>query len=48
MAVNPATPSGVTDASAPPANAASITPRWIHLNASPIACAPEEHALVVV
>ncbi len=47
-AVKPATPSGVTAASEPPARAASQPPRWIHLKASPMACAPEEQALVVV
>ena len=45
---NAATPMGVTAASAPPAIAASISPRWIQRNASPIACAPDAHALVCV
>ena len=41
-------PTDATAASVPPAIAASMPPRWIHLNASPMACAPDEHALVLV
>ena len=48
IALKPPTPSGVIAASAPPATAASMSPRWIQRNASPMACAPDEQALVVV
>jgi len=48
IAVKPPMPSGVTQASTPPVTAASRSPYLMARNASPIAWAPEEHALVVV
>jgi len=47
MASNPEMPTGVMVASAPPATMTSHLPRRIHSAASPMACAPLEHALVV-
>ena len=40
-------PTGVTVASAPPVTITLARPRRIHSAASPMACAPLEHALVV-
>ena len=48
MAAKPPTPSGVTAASAPPATQASSSPRAMVRKASPIACAPDAQALVMV
>ena len=47
IASKPPMPTGVTVASAPPAIMTLARPRRIHSAASPIACAPLEHALVV-
>ena len=44
MLLNPPTPSGDTVASAPPQIIASASPRSMTRAASPIACAPVEHA----
>ena len=44
MLLNPPTPSGDTVASAPPQIMASASPRSMTRAASPIACAPVEHA----
>ena len=48
MAMNPPSPSGVSAASAPPAITASWSPSRIARNASPMACVPDEQALVGV
>ena len=47
MASKPPMPTGEIVASAPPATITLARPRRIHSNASPRACAPLEHALVV-
>jgi hypothetical protein len=47
MFANPAIASGWITDSAPPQIAASQNPRWMYMNASPIACAPVEHAVHV-
>ncbi len=47
MASKPPMPSGVMVASAPPATMTSTAPRAIQRPASPMACAPEAHALVM-
>ena len=44
MEQNPAKEIGVTGASAPPAIMSSASEFWMIRNASPTACAPEEHA----
>src|SRR5215510_1571927 len=45
IAAKPPTPIGVTAASEPPQIMMSASPREITRNASPTACAPEEHAV---
>ena len=47
-ALNPPIPSGVTVASAPPEMTTSTVPYWIIRYDSPMACAEDAHADVVV
>ena len=48
MLVNPATPSSVIAASAPPATITSASPYWIERNASPILWFPVAHAVTIL
>jgi len=48
MALNPPTARGQIVDSAPPAIMASPSPRWIHLNASPMEWVPVAHAVTTL